>query len=417
MYEEQISFLPKESCREKPRALGRLLFRHRQAKTLGAQIFHRGRSARIFPRKNVYDEKLDVEANRISPTDRRELVEAKMLLAPLRTSLTNAVLTYVKLTKDLEPHGISLNRAIEEYKALSKLKERSVRLDFAIDRYCLSLQKKELSGEYLTGVERILFRFMESFERDRIVSLIGGKEIFHWLINLKKREYADSDKLHVDGRPMRFFKETQKDLGAYSRNEYRRTLYSFFKFCKMQDWLDNNPVEKVEAWRIRGKTPKIFTPDSTPPKSEIRAYVAISAFTGIRNAEMQRLTWDKIKLEDREIILDSEITKTASRRIVKIPENLAKWLEPYVWELGTKKKILNKGKTTLINKLHESLGKGNWIKNGLRHSAATYYLALTKNAYLTAEQMGHAVDVLKQNYNGLARERDAIKYFNIFPEN
>ena len=88
----------------------------------------------------------------------------------------------------------------------------------------------------------------------------------------------------------------------------------------MQDWLDNNPVEKVEAWRIRGKTPKIFTPeevrkilDSTPPKSEIRAYVAISAFTGIRNAEMQRLTWDKIKLEDKEIILDSEITKTASR--------------------------------------------------------------------------------------------------------
>ncbi len=159
----------------------------------------------FFREKNVYDEKLGVEANRISPTDRRELVEAKMLLAPLRTSLTNAVLTYVKLTKDLEPHGISLNRAIEEYKALSKLKERSVRLDFAIDRYCLSLQKKELSGEYLTGVERILFRFMESFECDRIVSLIGGKEIFHWLINLKKREYADSDKLHVDGRPMRVF--------------------------------------------------------------------------------------------------------------------------------------------------------------------------------------------------------------------
>lgn len=272
------------------------------------------------------------------------------------------------------------------------------------------------------GVERILFRFMESFERDSIVSLIGGKEIFHWLINLKKREYADSDKLHVDGRPMRVFKETSQDLGAYSRNEYRRTLYSFFKFCKMQDWLDNNPVEKVEAWRIRGKTPKIFTPEevrkilnSTPPQSEIRAFTAIAAFTGIRNAELKRLTWDKIRLDDREIILDSEITKTASRRIVKIPENLAKWLEPYVWELGTKKKILSKGKTTHINKLHESLGKGNWIKNGLRHSAATYYLALTRNAAITAEQMGHAVDVLKQHYNGLAREKEAKMYFDIKP--
>lgn len=378
----------------------------------------------FFREKNVYDEKLGVEANRISPTDRRELVEAKMLLSPLRVSLTNAVLTYVKLTNDLQSLGISLSQAIEEYKSLAKLKERSARLDFAIDKYCYTLLKKELSSEYVTGVERTLARFMGDFGKERIVSLITGREIFQWLINLKKREYADSDKLHVDGRPMRVFKETSQDLGAYSRNEYRRTLYSFFKFCKMQDWLDNNPVEKVESWRARGRTPGIFTPeevrkilDSTPPKSEIRAYVAISAFTGIRNAEMQRLTWDKIKLEDREIILDSEITKTASRRIVKIPENLAKWLEPYVWELGTKKKILNKSKTTLINKLHESLGKGNWIKNGLRHSAATYYLALTKNAYLTAEQMGHAVDVLKQNYNGLARERDAIKYFNIFPEN
>lgn len=377
----------------------------------------------FFREKNVYDEKLGVEANRISPTDRRELVEAKMLLAPLRTSLTNAVLTYVKLTNDLQSLGISLSQAIEEYKSLAKLKERSARLDFAIDKYCYTLLKKELSSEYVTGVERTLARFMGDFGKERIVSLITGREIFQWLINLKKREYDESDTLTVDGRPMRVFKETSQDLGAYSRNEYRRTLYSFFKFCKMQDWLDVNPVEKVESWRARGRTPGIFTPEevrrilnSTPPQSEIRAFTAIAAFTGIRNAELKRLTWDKIRLDDREIILDSEITKTASRRIVKIPENLAKWLEPYVWDLGTKKKILTRRKVPVLKKLHESLGKGNWIKNGLRHSAATYYLALTKNAYLTAEQMGHAVDVLKQHYNGLAREKDAIRYFNIMPE-
>lgn len=222
---------------------------------------------------------------------------------------------------------------------------------------------------------------------------------------------------------MKIFQDGQNDIGIHGRNEYRRTLYSFFKYCKMQDWLDVNPVEKVESWRIRGKTPEIFTPEevqkilnSTPQQSEIRAYAAIAAFTGIRNAEMKRLTWDKIKLDDREIILDSEITKTASRRVVKIPENLAKWLDPYVWELGTKKKVLSKSQNPQIKKLHNALGKENWVKNGFRHSAATYYLALTKNAYLTAEQMGHAVDVLKQHYNGLAREKDAIKYFDILPE-
>lgn len=377
----------------------------------------------FFRTKNIYDEKLGVEANRISPIDKRDLVEAKILLKPLKVSISNAVLTYAKLTKDLAEHGVSLTQAIEEYKSLVKLKERSVKLNFAIDRYYYSLLKKELTSDYIYTVERILTRFMESIGKDKIVSLISAKEIYQWLINLKKREYAESDTLTVGGRSMKVFQDGQNDIGIHGRNEYRRTLYSFFKYCKMQDWLDINPVEKVESWRIRGKTPEIFTPEeiqkilnSTPPQSEIRAYAAIAAFTGIRNAEMKRLTWDKIKLDDREIILDSEITKTASRRVVKIPENLAKWLEPYVWELGTKKKILSSRQDWQIKKLHNALGKGNWVKNGFRHSAATYYLALTKNAYLTAEQMGHAVDVLKQHYNGLAREKDAIRYFNIMPE-
>lgn len=345
----------------------------------------------FFNEKNVYDEKLGVEANRISPIDKRDLVEAKILLKPLKVSISNAVLTYAKLTKDLAEHGVSLTQAIEEYKSLVKLKERSVKLNFAIDRYYYSLLKKELTSDYVYTAERILTRFMESIGKDKIVSLISAKEIYQWLINLKKREYAESDTLTVGGRPMKVFQDGQNDIGIHGRNEYRRTLYSFFKYCKMQDWLDINPVEKVESWRIRGKTPEIFTPEevqkilnSTPPQSEIRAYAAIAAFTGIRNAEMKRLTWDKIKLDDREIILDSEITKTASRRVVKIPENLAKWLEPYVWELGTKKKILTKSQNLQIKKLHNALGKGNWVKNGFRHSAATYYLALTKNAYLTA---------------------------------
>ena len=378
----------------------------------------------FFNEKNVYDQKLGVEANRISPVDKRDLVEAKILLKPLKVSISNAVLTYAKLTKDLAEHGVSLTQAIEEYKSLVKLKERSVKLNFAIDRYYYSLLKKELTSDYIYTVERILARFMESIGKDKIVSLISAKEIYQWLINLKKREYAESDILTVGGRPMKVFKDGERDLGVYGRNEYRRILYSFFKYCKMQDWLDFNPVEKIESWRIRGKTPEIFTPEevrnilnATPPKSEIRAFAAISAFTGIRIAEMKRLTWDKIKLDDREIILDSEITKTASRRVVKIPENLAKWLEPYVWELGTKKKILSSRQDWQIKKLHNIFGKENWVKNGFRHSAATYYLALTKNAYITAEQMGHAVDVLKQDYNGLARKKDAIRYFDIMPEN
>lgn len=214
----------------------------------------------FFREKNVYDEKLGVEADRISPNDRRELVEAKMLLSPLWVSLTNAVLTYVKLTNDLQSLGISLSQAIEEYKSLAKLKERSARLDFAIDKYCYSLLKKELSSEYVTGVERTLARFMGDFGKERIVSLITGREIFQWLINLKKREYDESDKLHVDGRPMRVFKETSQDLGTYSRNEYRRTLYSFFKFCKCRTGSTTIPWRKSRLGESGARRQKFLRP-------------------------------------------------------------------------------------------------------------------------------------------------------------
>ncbi len=142
MYEEQISFLSKKSYREKPERWVVYYFDTDKQKRWARRFSTQAEALEFFREKNIYDEKLGVEADRISPNDRRELVEAKMLLAPLRTSLTNAVLTYVKLTKDLEPHGISLNRAIEEYKALSKLKERSVRLDFAIDRFAYPSKRK-----------------------------------------------------------------------------------------------------------------------------------------------------------------------------------------------------------------------------------------------------------------------------------
>ena len=149
--------------------------------------------------------------------------------------------------------------------------------------------------------------------------------------------------------------------------------------------------------------------------SDLRVYIAIGAFAGLRSAEILRLTWDKIKLADREIVMNSEMVKTGSRRVVKITENLAKWLSPYEEYLKTTDLVIEKN----FYKRFDDFRKANnikWVNNGLRHSAATYYLALTKNAYLTAEQMGHAVDVLKQHYKGLAREKEAIAYFNIEPK-
>lgn len=85
-------------------------------------------------------------------------------------------------------------------------------------------------------------------------------------------------------------------------------------------------------------------------------------------------------------------------------ENLAEWLAPYSDKLKTKEHVIQPNFYKRL-KDFRTTHKIKWVNNGLRHRAATYYLTLTKNAYLTAEQMGHAVDVLRQHYNGLAREK------------
>lgn len=376
----------------------------------------------FYEETRLLETRLGIEANRISFEDKRDLIEIKRQLAPLNISSINAVQTFVRLSEDLQKYGYTLEGAIDEFKKLSKLKERSTTLVHAIARYEHSLYAKEITTNYRNKTIKNLERFTAAMGDDKIVSLITSKEIENWILSLRKKEYSDSPSITVCGKPMRIFTDGNEPICTRTRNEFRVCLYTFFKFCKSQEWLDFNPVERINAWRERSKTPQIFTPDAvrklldaTPPQSGLRAYIAIAAFAGIRSAELQRLTWDKVKLDDREILLDSEITKTASRRVVKITENLAAWLEPFRDKLNNKTLVVGDKFNGILTHF-QSTFKDTWIHNGLRHSAATYYLALTKNAYLTAEQMGHAVDVLKKHYNGLAREKDAIRYFEIYPE-
>ena len=56
--------------------------------------------------------------------------------------------------------------------------------------------------------------------------------------------------------------------------------------------------------------------------------LAISAFAGIRSAELARLDWNAVDLDRRLIEIRAGQAKTASRRLVPITDNLAAWLAP-----------------------------------------------------------------------------------------
>jgi integrase len=58
-----------------------------------------------------------------------------------------------------------------------------------------------------------------------------------------------------------------------------------------------------------------------------------------------------------------------------------------------------------------------WKHNALRHSFASYHLALHGDAGKTATIMGHSVRMLEREYKDLKSPADAAAWFNVMPEN
>jgi len=69
-------------------------------------------------------------------------------------------------------------------------------------------------------------------------------------------------------------------------------------------------------------------------RPEMVPFLAIGAFAGLRSAEIGRLDWSEVHLADKFIEIKAAKAKTASRRIVPISGNLAKWLKPHAKDEG-----------------------------------------------------------------------------------
>ncbi len=206
---------------------------------------------------------------------------------------------------------------------------------------------------------------------------------------------------------------------------YRRILNVLFNYAKRRKVITDNPIDDVD--RVKSKTNKGFlSVEETEAllhhcSDEILPAVAIMLFAGIRpdyeEGEISRLDWKNIQFRKSNIHLDSEITKTASTRNVKMTDNLRAWLEPHRQMSG--KVVQNPRKfRDLWEKARQDAGlfKG-WISDATRKSFATYHVELTGNEYETMTQTGHtSVKTLRDHYKGkLEDPEEAQAYFSIVP--
>jgi integrase len=157
--------------------------------------------------------------------------------------------------------------------------------------------------------------------------------------------------------------------------------------------------------------------------------VAIAAFAGVRSQEILRLTWEDIRLDHGDIVVAADKAKTASRRLVPIVPALRAWLrtcnngkkksgrivrrfaQPQSWNRAVGYDIARYNAKAQAEKRPQIPR----IHNGMRHSFASYRLAIQKDAAAVALEMGNSPRKLFENYRELVTEAEAKKWFAVMP--
>jgi integrase len=301
--------------------------------------------------------------------------------------------SYLAAKNLLLPFGIPLHAAIEEYVAIRKRKKLiEKRVGEIVDELLAAKQNAGLSDRYIETLRTYLRRFADSFQTN--IGSINTGAIALWLDSLK--------------------------IGPRSRNNVRQAIVTLFNFARRRGYLpkgETTEAADVETVRDHDGEIAILTPAQLTrllrkSKPDYQLYFAVAAFTGIRSAELLRLEWSEINFEKGHIEVKARKAKTATRRLVPMQPNLAKWLAPY---RGRKGKLFRSRRTVDSAITFAKRHNIPWKANCLRHSYATYRLSILPDAGRIALEMGNSPAKLFTNYRELDRENHAPEWFAIEP--
>ncbi len=371
-------------------------------KTYRRKWFHAG--AIIRQRNNVFQVEINSGGKRMRKT-LKTLPEAKTYAEQKHIELKNKGQAAFDLTDKqrldaseaiITLHGTPLAEAakffIQHHKPIGGVRTMSQLLD----EYILRKQADNLRPRSLDTIRATVGRLVRTFG-DRGVHTVTSMELTAWL-----------DEQGYKG-------ETRKIYIRYAR--------LFFKFAQKMGLVEQNPALQLDFPKVDRKMPQVFTISETQRimNTTERIYprlvprLAIGFFAGLRFSEIDLLDWDAIDFDSRLIRVDAKIAKTRSQRHAAISNNLITWLLPHRKNKGavapptiTRRRWLNRIlKETGIR----------WIRNGPRHSFASYHLAMYQDASKTEHQLGHRNDnILYNHYRALVTPVDAESYWNIYPK-
>jgi len=288
-------------------------------------------------------------------------------------------------------YGWTVQRAIRF--ALDHLEKQSTSIPVpdAIERLIASKSAAGRRADYCGDLRRRLTRFADYADK-RTIGEFKAPDIEAFLTSLNVAE------------------------GTW--NTYRRDLVTLWSFSVKAGLVPVNEAMKSERASEIDKAPGILTPAQAAAllmasnADDVLACHAIGLFAGLRGSELAKLEWDNVDLESGFIHISAATSKTRSRRLVPILDNLRSWITPIAKTSGRIQQTNFRRRSGSVRK---AAGIIPWPDNALRHSFVSYRLADTGNAAQTALEAGHDQAILFRHYRELVKPKDAARYWSIKP--
>ena len=211
------------------------------------------------------------------------------------------------------------------------------------------------------------------------------------------------------------------------RHNHRTTIKSLFKWALSKNYVRYMPqyggtvadgTQAVSSKHFQ-KTPDIYTPEELKRLFDqahwsMVPWLIAANYSGIRKAEIARLTWEDVDWDEGAFVLKTEITKTSNRRVAYFPPGVKEGLKKIAEECKRRKidKIVYGNINKRTAKLREDAGV-EWRQNGHRKAYISYAMALTRNADEIAEQCGNSASEIQRTYKGLTSKAIAEKWFKV----
>jgi integrase len=150
----------------------------------------------------------------------------------------------------------------------------------------------------------------------------------------------------------------------------------------------------------------------------VMPYLVLGLFRGMRRAELERLRFEELDLDEGTAIAAAKKVKTRQRRVIEITPQMMVWIHAAGWtpEMMQSGPVAPGNLKEVWPRFWKLAGLTAWPHNALRHTFASMHYAMHQDETLLQSILGQrSKDVLHSNYRALKTKREAEAFWSMMP--